>query len=130
MAEHPNVARIGDGYAAFAKGDFAALNDLLAEGVLWHVNGRSQFAGEYRGREAVFGFFGKLMEVTEGSLRIDLHALFADDDHGVALVVTTASRGGRSLSVNAVHVFHMRDGKVVEFWDASTNQYAFDELIG
>jgi hypothetical protein len=28
------------------------------------------------------------------------------------------------------HVFHMRDGKVVEFWDASTNQYAFDEVIG
>jgi len=130
MAEHPNVARIRDGYAAFARGDFAALNDLFAEDLLWHVNGRSQFAGEYRGPEAVFGFFGKLMEVTEGSLRVDLHALFADDDHGVALVVTTASRGGRSVNVNVTHVFHMRDGKVVEFWDASTNQYAFDELIG
>jgi hypothetical protein len=66
MAEHPNVARIRDGYAAFAKGDFAALNDLFAEDLLWHVNGRSQFAGEYRGPEAVFGVFGKLMEVTEG----------------------------------------------------------------
>ena len=130
MAEHPNVARIRDGYAAFAKGDFAALNDLLAEDVLWHVNGRSQFAGEYRGREAVFGFFGKLMEVTEGSLRIDLHALFADDDHGVALAVTTASRGGRSVEVREAHVFHMRDGKVVESWNASADQYAFDELIG
>ena len=31
MAEHPNVAGIRDGYAAFAKGDFAALTDLLAE---------------------------------------------------------------------------------------------------
>ena len=31
MAEHRNVARIKDGYAAFAKGDFAALNDLFAE---------------------------------------------------------------------------------------------------
>ena len=30
MAEHPNVARIKDGYAAFAKGDFATLNDLTA----------------------------------------------------------------------------------------------------
>ena len=130
MAGHPNVDRIRDGYAAFAKGDFAALNDLFAEDLLWHVNGRSQFAGEYRGPEAVFGFFGKLMEVTEGSLRVDLHALFADDDHGVALVVTPASRGGRSVSVNVAHVFHMRDGKVVEFWDASTNQYAVDELIG
>lgn len=130
MAEHPNVARIRDGYAAFAKGDFAALNDLFAEDLLWHEGGRNQLAGEYRGREAVYGLFGKLMEVTEGSFHLDLHAVLADDEHGVALTIATASRGGRSITVNDAHVFHMRDGKVVEFWDAPTDQYAFDELIG
>jgi uncharacterized protein len=70
------------------------------------------------------------MEVTEGSFHIDLHAVFADDEHGVALVVIMASRGGRSIEVNEAHVFHLRDGKVVEFWNASTDQYAEDELIG
>jgi hypothetical protein len=69
MAEHPNVVRIRDGYAAFAKGDFAALNNLFAEDLLWHDAGRNQTSGEYRGREAVYGFFGKLMEITEGSFR-------------------------------------------------------------
>jgi uncharacterized protein len=130
MAEHPNVARIRDGYAAFAKGDFGVLNDLFAEDVLWHVGGRNQLAGDYRGRDAVYGFFGKLMEVTEGSFHLDLHAVFADDEHGVALVVGTASRGGRSIQVNDAHVTHLRDGKVVEFWDATTDAYAFDDLIG
>jgi ketosteroid isomerase-like protein len=130
MAEHSNVARIRDGYAAFAKGDFAALNNLFAEDLLWHDAGRNQTSGEYRGREAVYGFFGKLMEITEGSFRADLHAVFADDEHGVALVVLTASRGGRSVEVNEAHVFHLRDGKVVEFWNASTDMYAYDELIG
>jgi uncharacterized protein len=130
MAEHPNAARIRDGYAAFAKGDFAVLNDLFAEDLLWHDTGRNQLSGEYRGREAVFGLFGKLMEITEGSFHIDLHAVLADDEHGVALVVITASRGGRSIEVNEAHVFHLRDGKVVEFWNASTDQYAADELIG
>jgi uncharacterized protein len=130
MTEHPNVARIRDGYAAFAKGDLAALNDLFAEDLVWHDAGRNQTSGEYHGREAVFGFFGKLMEVTEGSFHIDLHAILADDEHGVALVVVTASRGGRSAEVNEAHVFHLRDGKVTEFWNASTDQYAYDELIG
>ena len=130
MAEHPNVARIRDGYAAFAKGDFAVLNDLFAEDLLWHDAGRNQTSGEYRGRDAVYGLFGKLMEITEGSFRADLHAVLADDEHAVALVVITASRGGRSIEVNEAHVFHMRDGKVVEFWNASTDQYASDELIG
>jgi len=130
MAEHPNVARIRDGYAAFAKGDFAVLNDLFAEDLLWHDAGRNQTSGDYRGRDAVYGFLGKLMEVTGGSFHIDLHAVFADDEHGVALVVITASRGGRSVKVNQAHVFHMRDGKAVEFWNPSTDQYAYDEVLG
>lgn len=93
MAEHPNVARIKDGYAALAKGDFAALDDLFAEDLLWHAAGRNRLAGEHRGREAVYGFSGRLMEVTEGSFRLDMHTVLADDEHGVALAVATASRG-------------------------------------
>ncbi len=130
MAEHPNIARIRDGYAAFAKGDFAALTDLLAEDLVWHQGGRSQLAGDYRGREAVFGYFAKLMEVTEGSFHVDVHAVLADDEHGVALTVATASRGGRSMTANDADVMHLHDGKITEFWTSSTDPYAFDELIG
>jgi uncharacterized protein len=130
MAEHPNVARIRDGYAAFAKGDFAVLNDLFAEDLLWHELGQNQLAGEYRGREAVYGFFGKLMEVTEGTLRIDLGTVFADDEHGVAQVVLSASRGDHSVRADAAQVFHLRDGKVTEFWSVAADPNAFDEIIG
>jgi uncharacterized protein len=130
MAEHPNVARIKDGYAAFAKGDFAALNDLFAENMVWHESGRNQLTQVYRGRDAVYGLFGRLMELTDGTFHIDLHAVFADDNHGVALVMMTMSRDGKTATTNDAHVFHMRDGKVTEFWDASTDQYAFDEVIG
>jgi hypothetical protein len=130
MAEHPNVARIRDLYAAFAKADLAVLNDVLAEDLLWHEGGRNQLSGDYRGREAVLGLFGKCMEVTEGSFRLDLHTVLADDEHGVALVVITASRGGRSIKVNTADVMHLHDGKVVEVWAVPTDRYAFDELIG
>jgi uncharacterized protein len=130
MAGHPNVARIKDGYAAFAKGDFTVLNDLFAEDLLWHEPGRNQLGGDYRGRDAVYGFFGKLMELTEGSFHLDVESIFADDERGVALVVSTASRGGKSIEVKDAHIFNLRDGKVVEFWQASTNPYAYDELIG
>src|ERR1700761_5053249 len=86
MAEHPNVARLRDGYAAFAKGDFSVLNDLFAEDLLWHNPGRNQLAGDYLGRDAVYGLFGRLMELTEGSFQLDIQSVFADDEHGVALV--------------------------------------------
>ena len=130
MAEHPDVARINAAYAAVARGDFAALNDIFAEDLLWHEGGRNHRSGDYRGRDAVFGFFGKAMEVTEGSLLLDLHTVLADDEHSVALVAVSASRGGRSVTVNAVDVIHLRDGKWVEVWTVPTDQYAFDAVIG
>jgi ketosteroid isomerase-like protein len=130
MAEHPNVARIEDGYAAFAKGDFDVLTDLFADNIVWHSGGRNQLTGEYRGQEAVFGYFAKLMEATDGTFRIDLHAVLADDEHGVALAVVTASRDGSSITTNEADVMHLRDGKVTEFWTTSVDTRAFDELIG
>jgi uncharacterized protein len=130
MAEHPNVARIKDMYAAMAKGDLAALNDVFAEDLVWHDGGRNQLSGDYRGREAVFQYFGKVMEVTDGSLHLDLHSVLADDEHGVALMTISASRGGRSFNGNAVDVMHLRGGKVVEVWAIPTDQYTYDEVIG
>lgn len=130
MAEHPNIDRLRKGYAAFSKGDFSVLDDLFDENVVWHVPGRSQLAGEYRGRGDVYNFFGRILEVTGGTFSIDLHAALADDEHGVALVTTSGSRDGRPIAMMEAHVFHFRNGRVTEFWDASTDQYAGDELFG
>lgn len=33
------------------------------------------------------------------------------------------------MKVNAVHVFHLRGGKIAEFWLASTDQYTEDEFV-
>ena len=130
MTDHPNVARIKDGYAAFAKGDFETLDDLFAEGLLWHEPGHNQLSGDYRGRDAVYAHFGKLTEVLQGTFQMDLQAVFADDEQGVALVASTASHGDRTLTSYGAQIFRLRDGKVVEFWGAPTDPYSFDELIG
>ena len=44
------------------------------------------------------------MEVAEGFFHVDVHAVLADDEHGVALTVATASRGGRSMTANDADV--------------------------
>lgn len=130
MAEHPNATRIRDGYTAFIEGDLAILNDLFTEDLVWHHGGRSRLAGDYRGRDAVFGLFGKLLEVTHGTFQMDLQAAFANDEFGVALVVASSSVDGQNVTAREAHIMRMRDGKVAEFWYTSTNQYAFDEMIG
>ena len=80
MTDHSNVARIKDGYAAFAKGDFETLNRLFAEDLLWHEPGHNQLSGDHRGRDAVYAHFGKLAEVLQGTFEMDLQAVFADDE--------------------------------------------------
>ena len=128
MTDHPNLERSRAGYVAFASGDMATLSDLLSDDIVWHSGGDNILTGDYVGKEAVLGFFGRLMQESGGSFKNDIHDMLANDDHGVALVTSSATRGGVSFEGNAVHVFHMSDGKMTEFWSFTEDQSKFDEL--
>lgn len=128
MADHPNLDILRRGYAAYGSGDLDTVNELFADDIVWHVAGRSQISGDYTGKEQVFGFFGKLQELSGGTSRLDVHDIVAGDEHGVAIVSESAERNGRSHTSRAAHVFHLRDGKVTEMWDAQVDQYSSDEF--
>ena len=130
MPEHPNVQRLRDGYDAFAKGDFAALDALFAEDIRWHEPGRNQLAGDYEGRAAVYELFGRVFEVTEGSFRIEIHTVLADDTDAVVVATVSAHRGDRTMqSVNA-QIYRFSGNRIVEFREAIGDQYATDEVFG
>jgi ketosteroid isomerase-like protein len=128
MAEHPNVELLRKGYGAYSSGDVNVLNELFADDIVWHIAGKSQISGDYKGRDQVFGFFGKLMELSGGTSKLEVHDLLANDGHGVAIVTGSATRDGKSFTGQDVHVFHIRNGQVVEFWDSPVDQYAADEF--
>jgi uncharacterized protein len=124
VTEHPNVELARRGYDAFAKGDMAALAELIADDVVWHVQGTGPLSGTYHGRDEVFGFFGRLAEETGGTFRLDVHDVLANDEHAVTLCVLSATRGEKSIEMPVANVSHMRDGKVTEFWTAITDPVA------
>ena len=128
MADHPNVELLRKGYGAYGSGDLAVLTELFADDLVWHVAGRNQLSGDYKGRDQVFGFFGKIMELSGGTAVLDVHDILANDEHGVVLVSNSATRDGKSFSGQDVHTFHIREGRVVEFWDLPVDQYAADEF--
>jgi ketosteroid isomerase-like protein len=128
MADHPNAELLREGYAAYGTGDMNVLTELFADDIVWHVAGRSQLSGDYKGRDQVFGFFGKLMELSGGTSKIEVHDILASDEHAVAIVTGNATRAGKSFTGGDVHVFHVRNGQVVEFWDSPLDQYAADEF--
>ncbi len=128
MDEHPNIALLRGGYAAFNSGDMETLDGLFADDIAWHTAGRSPLSGDKAGKEEVFAFFGNLMELSSGTFRVEVHDILANDEHCVVLTHETASRDGRMLDAHDVHTFHMSEGKVTEFWDSPVDQYAFDEF--
>jgi ketosteroid isomerase-like protein len=130
-AQHANVQVARRGYEAFSKGDMATVNELMADDVVWHVGGNSSLSGDYKGKDAVFGFFGKLMELTDGTFKLEVHDILANDEHSVILVRETAKKGGKTLDSKAVHVTHTDSGaRVKEFWAFEENQAALDEFLG
>lgn len=128
MSEHPNVDLLRRGYDAYAEGDLDTLDKLFHDDLVWHVAGRSPISGDYRGKEEVIGYFGKLAELSDGTAKIEVHDFLADDEHGVAIVRELATRNGSDHRGMATHVFHLSDGQVTEMWDAQVDQQSKDEF--
>ena len=50
--------------------------------------------------------------------------MLANDEHAVTLCTLSASRGSKSVEFPVANVSHIRDGKVAEFWTATTDPEA------
>ena len=113
---HPNEDLIRSTYAAFAAGDLQAVGESLADDIVWHSLGHSRFSRDYTGREDVFGLFGTLFEETDGTFRIELNDVLANDQRAVALTTNRGERLGRTLVYDEAAVFRVADGKIAEAW--------------
>jgi ketosteroid isomerase-like protein len=87
-------------------------------------------AGTYNGQDEVFPLFERLAELTGGTFNIEIHDLLASDDHVVVLTKDRATRNGTTMEADEVHVWHVTDGKAVEFWSIARDQHANDEFWG
>ena len=96
---HPNEALVRRGYEAFNKGDTQTLREVFDPEIVWHFPGRSVLAGDHRGTDALLGFFGRTMELTAGTFRVELHELVADDQHTVGLHLATGERRAGRLRI-------------------------------
>ena len=115
ITEHPNATLVRRGYAAFNTADIETFSEILAENVVWHTPGRSPIAGDYRGRDAVFGQFGRYGGDTAGTFRADLqHVLTDEEGHVIGVHRNTGERDGKQLDVYCCLVFEIEEGKVVD----------------
>jgi ketosteroid isomerase-like protein len=125
---HPNEDLIRRGYDAFSSGDMHALQELMTPDVVWHNPGRNPLSGDYEGIDAILELFARAFEASSGTLRLELHDVLANDEHGVGLHRSIARRGGKTLDSRWAMVLHIRDGKVTEVWGHPADQHAEDRF--
>jgi ketosteroid isomerase-like protein len=110
-------------YDAYAAMDIAAIDALMTDDHVLHVAGRHPLSGEYRGKQAVWDYLGRVAEISGGRGGFEVHAITADNDgHAVALLTGTI----RDFVRPVIHVWHVRGEQLAEMWDASLDQYAED----
>jgi ketosteroid isomerase-like protein len=56
------------------------------------------------------------MELTQGTFRIEIKEVLANDAAVAVVVRSTAKRGERTLDDQQIHLLHLRDGRVVDIW--------------
>jgi uncharacterized protein len=113
-----NLDVVRRGYDAFGRGDINALLELFDEQIRWVTPGPPELAtsGQRTGRQAVAEFFGTVNEVFDIQ-RFQPKEFIAQGDRIVVLGDETSrlKATNKMIELDWVHVFTMRNGKVVAF---------------
>ncbi len=119
MGEHANAAVVRSLIEAMNRGDMQAAGDALADDVEWHEIGRSEARhGKAALRDAMAG------GAVDYTITAKVHDIIGGDDHTVALVEATATRGGRTMTYRTAEILHVSDGKITARWAYSDDTAA------
>jgi uncharacterized protein len=131
MAEHPNVARVRAAYAAFDKADLDGALADLADDAVFHFKGEGPNSGDHKGREAIVAALVSNYQLTDGTQKLEIHDIFADDDHAVVSLRETATRAdGATLDMEEAHVLTIdAAGKITNLWDLPTDSETHDRFF-
>jgi ketosteroid isomerase-like protein len=131
MPEHPDIALVRRGYAAFAAGDVATLSQLIAADATQFQPGRSVLSGEFKGLEAILGFYGELASRTNGTFKLELGHIFTDGQGKVvATQRSTAKREAKSIDNWACLIFTVAGGQVRDIHGCAEDIEVWDDFWG
>ena len=124
---HPNEDIVRRGYQAFGEGDMDTLRSLFAPDAVHVATGNSQVAGEYKGVDAILGYYGTLFELSDGTFAVELEDVKAEgDDTVVATHRDKGQRGGKTLDQEETLTFTLADGKITRLVENHSDQATYD----
>lgn len=125
---HPNADLVRKGVEAMIAGDMATVGEMIADDAKFHWPGTGSMSGDVEGKEAILAMMSVMPEGM--TWQADVHAVLADDEHAVVLLRNTVGKGGETLLLDVVQVFHIADGKLIEGWGAPMDRAVFEKVWG
>jgi ketosteroid isomerase-like protein len=116
--------------AAARSGDFSAAYRFYSEDIVGHVPGRSAFAGELRGSQAVIGYIEHARALSrDADVELNVVDMLASDERVALIVREVFRRPTGDVEIRRSNVYRVRGGKIVEISIYEANQYEVDALI-
>lgn len=127
--EHPHAELVRRLLGAFVAQNRTEIVAIIAEDCVWRVPGNNVLGGEYRGRDAILAFFGRLKRLCDGPASFEIIDIAVSDHRAVAYQYGTIVVGGRAVRLKECLVFAIRDGQVIELDEFQFDQRTFDEVF-
>ncbi|MFI0411141.1 nuclear transport factor 2 family protein [Actinomadura sp. 3N508] len=103
-------------YTARGTNDTKALRALLTPDVRWHEPGDEDYSGTHEGRETVLKLLEDLHQATNGTFTLKPTGFLTTDEHVVAKIRWSASRGETHVAGNEIAIYRITEGKIAEAW--------------
>lgn len=114
-------------FSSLANGDLQTLGSLLAEDIVWHQPGNGELSKTYNGKSEVFGLFGKFMEISQGTFKIDCVDSIMENGPFVAATLHFSAKNKKGeISMNGVDLMRVEHGKIKEVYLFSGDQKTED----
>ena len=121
VVEHSPQEVLRDLFAALARCDLHALEELVSDDAIWHLPGNHAFSGDHAGKDGILALAARMQEHT-AELLLDVDEVVAANAHVAVVGNMWGDREGKILfGAGEVVVFRVEGAKVVEGWT-----YVFD----
>jgi len=106
------------------EGDISGFADSVADDIEWWEIGGSE---PVRGKAALIE---TMQFMTDYQVDAQLHDVVANDDHMIALLDVTATKGDESITYRTAEIYHVdTEGKVTQRWAFSDDTQAIAEFF-
>jgi uncharacterized protein len=115
-ADHPNIQLLN----RLDLRDLASAGDLFAQDVVWHYFNPNlpDLQGDFFGLDGIRTFFQTIGEKTRGTFRVKpVSATAVGDELVVVHARDTLTFQDRSVALDVVVVWRIKDGRIAEVWD-------------